>query len=103
MDGSIFRFEAAHPETGEFLEAEAAYYPARRGAREVGNGGFGAPLEPDEEEEIVIRRLWNEAGEAVSFASLSGFEEELIEHGFCVVRQRLGSPDRGRGQSRSLR
>ena len=68
---SLFRFQTRHPETGEWLEVEAEYFPARAGSRDRD----GALLEPGDPEEMLIRRVWNGAGEPVPFGE---FEPELL-------------------------
>lgn len=67
----MFWCEAVHPETGQRLEVEASWFPAKRGLRDC----FGAPLEPDDEAELVICRVWDSRGNAVAYSAIEG---ELI-------------------------
>ncbi|MEI6350058.1 MAG: hypothetical protein WCP06_03010 [Verrucomicrobiota bacterium] len=77
----MFWFKTRHPESGEPIEVEAAYHGRRRGLRDR----YGAPLEPDEEAELVVCRVWNRAGEEMEF---SGVEEELVAEGVRVVEEK---------------
>ena len=74
----MFWFETAHPETGEALEVEAVYCRPWRGLRD----GYGAPIEPDDEEDVVICEVRNRAGERVAFES---FREALEEEGLQLA------------------
>jgi len=67
----MFWFETVHPETGEALEVAAVYFPARRGLRDA----YGAPLEPDDEEAVVVCEVFNRAGKPVEWR---GLEDSLI-------------------------
>jgi len=67
----MFWFDVVHPETGESLEVEASLFPARHGLRDR----FGAPLEPDDEVELEICRVWNSRGQTVDCRE---FEPELL-------------------------
>ena len=75
---SLFRFETRHPETGAVIEVEAEYLPPRRGSRD----GYGAPLEPDDPEEIVIRHVRTRAGSPVPFGD---FEPLLVEEAIALA------------------
>ena len=75
----MFWFHTHHPDTGEPLEVEAAYSPARRGSRDR----YGAPLEPDDAAELVIRHVWTRLGDPVDFEA---FEDGLVVEGFRAVR-----------------
>ena len=74
----MFWFKTLDPESGEPVEVEAVYRRRCRGTRDR----YGAPLEPDEEAEIVVCRVWNQAGEEMGF---SGVAEEFIEEGRRVL------------------
>lgn len=67
----MFWFESVHPETGEALEVEAVYFRPRRGLRDE----FGAPLEPDDVEAVVVAEVRNRAGEPVPFEAFRGAME----------------------------
>jgi len=75
----MFWFETVHPETGEALEVEAVYWKPWRGLRE----GYGAPLEPDDAETVVICEVRNREGESLDFAD---FEETLESDGLRLAR-----------------
>ncbi|MEI7957634.1 MAG: hypothetical protein WCI40_00880 [Verrucomicrobiota bacterium] len=77
----MFWFETAHPETGEALEVEAVYCAPWRGLRD----GYGAPLEPDDEEAVRICGVRNRDGDAVEFAA---FQTALEEAGFAFAREK---------------
>ena len=76
----MFWFETSHPETDERIEVEAVYRAGWRGSRDC----YGAALEPDDSEEVVISYAWNQAGEAIDFDE---FEEELIAQGMRIARR----------------
>ena len=76
----MFWFETDHPETGEWLEVEAEWSPSRRGLRDW----FGAPLEPDDLEELIICRVWDRFGTAVphvAFESILLAQARRIQNG----------------------
>ena len=79
----MFWFETIHPETGELIEIEAEYRAPRRGLRDR----FGGPVEPDDDEELIVIGVWNRDGERVEFAK---FEKEFCERGLRIVRERRG-------------
>jgi len=66
----MFWFETAHPETGEALEVETVYLPPQRGLRDA----YGAPLEPDAPEAVMVCEVRNRAGERVPF---TGFLRQI--------------------------
>ena len=80
------RFEARHPETGETIEVEAEYFPPRCGSRDC----YGAPLEPDDPEEMLIRHVRTRAGVPVPVPIPFGdYEEWLIKEAFSLFRRPL--------------
>jgi hypothetical protein len=78
LSPSLFRFESRHPETGEMIEVEAEYFAPRRGSRDL----YGAPLEPDDPEEILIRHVRTRSGAPVPFGK---FERELEDEAFFFL------------------
>jgi len=66
----MFWFRTTHPETGEALEVGAVYFPPHRGARDA----TGAPLEPDDTEEVRVCEVWSRRGVIPDF---SAFREAL--------------------------
>ncbi|MEI8233466.1 MAG: hypothetical protein WCH57_02135 [Verrucomicrobiota bacterium] len=66
----MFWFRTVHPGTGEALEVAAVYFPRRRGARDAS----GAPLEPDDAEEVRVCEVRGVQREVVDF---SAFQEAL--------------------------
>ena len=75
----MFWFDATHPDTGEPLEVEAVRYRSRRGLRDC----YGAPMEPDDEEELTICRVRDQFGREMAFPDLEAF---LLEQGRRVVQ-----------------
>ena len=70
----MFWFRTAHPEIGETLEVEAVHIPHRRGARDC----YGAPLEPDDVEEVQICEVRSVSdGELVDFTNFQEILEKL--------------------------
>ncbi len=62
----MFAFRTAHPQTGDPLCIEAVYHAPVRGLRDR----YGAPIEPDDPEEIVICEAYDAAGERIDFTAI---------------------------------
>lgn len=77
----MFWFRAEHPDTGEILDVKALVFGAGRGRRDAD----GAPLEPDDEAEIVICGVWTETGDPVEWWEL---ESDLEAQGWSAVKGR---------------
>ena len=73
----MFWFWTAHPETGEALEVAAVYFPRRRGA----NDASGAPLEPEDAEEVKVCEVRNRQGATLDFSAFAeALEGEAWRH-----------------------
>ena len=71
----------AHPETGEALEVEAAYFAPWRGLRDA----YGAPQEPDDAESVCICAVRNREGGRVGFEP---FQAALEAEAFALAREK---------------
>lgn len=79
MTFNIYRIDQAGEEIETEVEVEYSRSKARRGARDscCGVRGAGAPLEPDEPEEVEILSVTDSAGNEVTLTPKE--EDEIYE------------------------
>ncbi len=72
MQWRRLQWREPHPEGEGWIEVEALFFPACRGARDA----WGAPLEPDEPPQITIESVYDSEGRPLD---PSGWEPLLLE------------------------